>query len=198
MTDESFFEKIMKKLNEISSRKEPPTEKEKDFLMRLYSAICKSNCISEKSGWRVNWVVEKFKDNLATSPYEVVNAGQNVILNSGANLILRLICGQSNESFNAGHARIIVGNDSTPESPTQTGVLGKSSSANMARGCPAISGNKAVFQAAFGQNQANFEWNEICISSKNTAMNRKVLTGFGTKPSTEIWVVQASVEIVNA
>ena len=198
MLEENLFNKIMKKLDEISKSPGELTEKEESLLRKLYFSVCKADKISDRSGWKVSWKVSKYKDENSTQPYEVVNAGQNVILNSGANLMLKLICGESSEFLNGGYAKIIVGDNSSAESSSQTGPLGNHSSANMARGFPAISGNKAVFEAAFGQGKANFAWNEICISSKYTPINRKVIQGFGTKPSTEIWVVQAALEIVSA
>lgn len=195
----TFYEKIRKRLTYLEQNPKKISEEEMSVLLSLYKHLCKATSLSEKSGWRVNWKVSKYRSENDLEPYTVVDAGQNIITNTGASEMIKLVCGKSIVPFNEFNARIVVGNSSVAEEATQTGPLGmNTSSAKMSKGFPVTDGSTAYFEAAFGTNQANFEWNEICISNGNVAMNRKVLEDFGTKPKGEIWIVRASVEIVNS
>ena len=96
-----------------------------------------------------------------------------------------------------------VGTDTTPENASQTGVIAQSGNrayANMDGGYPQVDGRTATFRASFGDDSANFAWNEASISNGtgvgSIAMNRKVST-MGTK-SGGTWTLQMTISLVSA
>lgn len=202
---------VFKMMEEIlSNMKENPdsiTEQDKNFLKRIYFDLCKSLKFSEHSAWAVEWCVEKWhsmEEKLSGAlPYETVKSGQNIILNAGATEMLKLICGTGGTAYNTSNAKIYVGTDTTAENASQTGVIAQSSNrayANMDSGYPKVDGRTATFRASFGDDSANFAWNEASVTNGtgvgSVAMNRKVST-MGTK-SGGTWTLQITISLVSA
>lgn len=201
---------IVKKLNqlldEMIANPDKVTDSDRENLNSLYSKLCKAMGISEHSQWRVEWRVEKWLDTAkklaGLAPDEVSVATQNIILDGGANEMLKLITGTGGTAYSNGNARIFVGTNSTAENPAQTGVLASGSgvaSAVMDSGYPVVSDRQAVFRASFGDESANFAWNEFAISNGNgagaVALNRKVAS-LGTK-ATGTWTLQITVSVTS-
>lgn len=201
---------IVKKLNqlldEMIANPNKVTDSDRDKLNSLYSKLCKALGISEHSQWRVEWRVEKWLDTAkklaGIAPDEVSFATQNIILDGGANEMLKLITGTGGTAYSNGNARIFVGTNSTTENSAQTGVLASGSSvasAVMESGYPVVSDRQAVFRASFGDDSANFAWNELAISNGNgagaVALNRKV-DSLGTKV-TGTWTLQITVSVTS-
>lgn len=162
---------------------------------------------SEHSAWAVEWTVEKWhsiEEKLAgIAPYETVTTGQNIILDGGANEMLKIICGTGGTAYNTTNAKIYVGTDTTSENASQTGVIaqgGNKAYANMDSGYPKVDGRTATFRASFSEGEANFAWNEASITNGtgvgSVAMNRKVST-MGTK-SGGTWTLQLTISLVSA
>lgn len=192
-----------------SFEKNPDSVSEEDIqnMESLYSKLCKRLGISEHSQWRVEWQVEKWADTARKiagfSPDEVVCAGQNIILDTGANEMLKLITGTGGTAFNASNSYIYVGTDSTAENASQTGVISTGANrayAGMDTGYPMVSSRQMVYRASFGDTSANFAWNEAAIlngtGANAVAMNRKVST-LGTKAS-GTWTLQITISLTSA
>lgn len=193
----SAYNLIAPILDRMSENLDSVTDEDRALLLKLYHKLCQASSISEKSAWVCRWVIEKFKSKEDKVPYAVENFGQNVITNAGALEMLRLICGQSAYPYDAANATITVGNDNTPEDPSQTGVIAQKpnqSTAGMDSGYPKVQGNSMIFSATFDEDFANFTWNEVSVSNGISAMNRKVLDGTNTK-SGDIWIVRCTISI---
>lgn len=192
-----------------SFEKNPDSVSEEDIqnMESLYPKLCKRLGISEHSQWRVEWQVEKWADTARKiagfAPDEVVCTGQNIILDTGANEMLKLITGTGGTAFNASNSYIYVGTDSTAENASQTGVISTGAnraSAGMDTGYPMVSSRQMIYRASFGDTSANFAWNEAAIlngtGANAIAMNRKVAT-LGTKAS-GTWTLQITISLTSA
>lgn len=200
------YDKMMRMLEAMQKNPDKVSEADKNALNKLYASLCKSLGISEHSQWRVEWKVEKWFDTarklMGLAPDEVLVEAQNVILDSGANEMLKLIAGTGGTAFSNENAYIYVGTDNTPENAAQVGVLATGSNvayAPMDSGYPAVSGRSLVYRATFDDATANFAWNEASISNGTGGnavfMNRKVAQ-MGTK-ATGTWVLQITVQVAD-
>ena len=195
-------------LNEMQEHPETVTDEDRSALKKIHSALCKALGISEHLDWKIEWIVDKWHstaDMLAgVAPYETVRDSQNIVLDSGANEILKLISGTGGTAFNNANARIVVGNVATAENATQTGVLATGSNraeAVMDSGYPQVSGRTVTYRATFGEGAAKFDWREACIlngsisNSGTIAMNRKV-SNMGTKEE-GTWTMQIVITLLS-
>lgn len=203
----AVYEMMIKTLAKMKEHPENVSDTEKSILTKIYFDLCKSLNFSEHSAWAVEWTVEKWhnmQDKLSgLKPYEVVSTGQNIILDGGANEILKIICGTGGTVYNTSNAKIYVGTDTTSENASQTGVIasgGNKAYANMDSGYPKVDGRTATFRASFSEGEANFAWNEASITNGtgvgSVAMNRKVST-MGTKNG-GTWTLQLTISLVSA
>lgn len=203
----ALYRKISSILDQMEKHPESITEKEKDMLSKLYSQICKALGISEHSQWRVTWQVEKWKDTARKlagfAPDDIAMETQNIILDVGANEILRVLAGTGGQAYDANNAYIYVGTDTTRESADQIGVIATGANrayAGMDIGYPVVTGRQAIYRASFGDTSANFQWAESAIvngtGANAVAMNRKVVN-LGTKV-TGTWTLQITLSIVSA
>lgn len=192
-----------------SFEKNPDSVSEEDIqnMESLYSKLCKRLGISEHSQWRVEWQVEKWADTARKiagfAPDEVVCTSQNIILDTGANEMLKLITGTGGTAYNAANSYIYVGTDSTAENASQTGVISTGANrayAGMDTGYPMVSSRQMIYRSSFGDTSANFAWNEAAIlngtGANAVAMNRKVST-LGTKAS-GTWTLQITISLTSA
>lgn len=203
----SLFKRMNSMLNEMKNNPEKVTEEDRNNLSKLYSLICKTLGISEHSRWEVQWRVEKWADTAKKlagfAPDEVCTETQNIILDTGANEMLKLIAGTGGTAFSNANAYIFVGTDTTPENASQTSVIasgGNRAYAKMDSGYPSVSGRQVIYRSSFGDEAANFAWNEAAITNGSgvgaIAMNRKVAS-LGTK-ATGTWTIQITVSLVSA
>lgn len=201
------YELFSNLLKEMNAHPEKVTDEDRSFLKNLYSQLCKALNYSEHSVWCVKWVIEKWnsmEEKLSgVAPYEVVTDSQNIILDAGANEMLKLICGTGGTSYSNANAKIYVGNNSTAENASQTGVIASGSErayANMDSGYPVVDGRTVTFRATFGDGSANFVWNEASVTNGtgvgSIALNRKV-SAMGTKNG-GTWTLQMTVSVVSA
>lgn len=204
---DALYKKMSTILDQMAEHPETVTEEQKNKLSALYSKICKAVGISEHSQWRCTWEVFKWSDTarkLAGLPCDDYSCEtQNIILDVGANEILRIIAGTGGQAYDANNAYIYVGTDTTREDATQTGLIATGVNrayAGMDIGYPVVNGRQAIYRASFGDNSANFSWNESSIvngtGTNAVAMNRKVST-LGTKV-TGTWTLQITLSIVSA
>lgn len=152
----------------------------------------------ESLTWRVRWELRKFRGG-EVEPYEVLTGAGNLILDEGAGLVLDRLIGVAVTPLDNSNAYIGVGDSSTAESPSQTGLLGTSVYyKGMDAGYPQRSGRSATWRATFGGTEANFAWNEWTVANANSNsalnLNRKV-AAMGTKPSGEVWQLTVTVTV---
>lgn len=201
------YQQMMNLLDSFEKNPDSVSEEDIQNMESLYPKLCKRLGISEHSQWRVEWQVEKWADTARKiagfAPDEVVCTGQNIILDTGANEMLKLITGTGGTAFNASNSYIYVGTDSTAENASQTGVIATGASrasAGMDTGYPMVSSRQMVYRASFGDTSANFAWNEAAIlngtGANAVAMNRKVST-LGTKAS-GTWTLQITISLTSA
>lgn len=210
MNNKTFTDIIMKKINTIlddfQKNPEKMTDADKSALEKLYSSLCKAMGVSEHSQWRVTWEVRKWLDDAKRlagfEPYEVITETQNIILDTGANEMLKLITGTGGTAYSAANAYLYVGSDNSPENAAQTGILATGSNRAFAAvdaGYPTVTGRQMVYQATFGNNDANFAWNEASIVNGTgvnaVSMNRKV-SSFGTKTQGS-WSLRITVSLTS-
>lgn len=203
-----LMQKVNAVLDDFKNHPEKMTDTDRSALEKLYSKICKTTGISEHSQWRVTWEVSKWMDDAKRlagfEPYEVCTETQNIILDTGANEMLQLITGTGGTAFSATNTYLYVGTDNSPENAAQTGILASGNNrayAALDAGFPAVTGRQMVFQATFGNNDANFAWNEASIVNGTgvnaVAMNRKVPTpSFGTKTQGS-WSLKITVSLTS-
>lgn len=203
---EFLIKLLERKLKKIEENPNLVSNKKRAQLEDLYGSLIKCLGISESGKWCIKWEVEKFKDREAYNahkPFETCVSTQNVILNDGANNMLKVICGISGAvPYDNANAQIGIGTNTTPESPEQTGLLATGSEVfykRMETGYPQVSGRVMVFKSVYDTNEANFTWNEFAIVNGTgvggIAMNRKV-QNLGTK-TTGIWSLQITVTVTS-
>ena len=125
---------------------------------------------------------------------------KNVLLEEGINELWTLVCSSSGTKFDNANSYLGVGDGTTAEDATQTGLQGTNKCYKAVdSGYPTYgTDKKATWKATFGENDANFDWNEFTVangsddSAKN--LNRKV-SSQGTKQSGQIWELTIEITI---
>jgi len=113
----------------------------------------------------------------------------NLGLNEGINELWTLVCGTGATKFDSTNAYTGVGDSSTSENATQTGLQAATNKQYKAMdsGYPTYGSNqKATWKSTYGTGDANFTWNECTVANGNSDsaknLNRKVQS-MGTKTS---------------
>lgn len=100
-------------------------------------------------------------------------------------------------AFNASNARIGVGDSSTAFAASQTDLQAATNKfRKLIDSAPARTNNSVDFTSSFALAEANYAWNEIGLfnsPSGDHMATRRTLSGFGTKTSSEQWVVTLTV-----
>ena len=138
-------------------------------------------------------------------PYAIDESEHNCFLIEGMNEMWNLILGLTATPFNSSNAYIGVGDGTTAESESQTGLQGTNKYyKGMATGYPkgpADAGDKkAVFRSVFGADEANFAWNEVTVANggSDAAKNMlRIVAAKGTKSSGEEWTAEVEVQFQN-
>ena len=207
--ESTAYKAISAMLERAAENPEGLNDAQKEQLKSLRALLNKALAFSEHVAWEVHWRVEKFlsktlEDVLSSGekPYEVCSDVQNIILDTGANEMLKLIGGVSGATaFSAANAKIYVGSDATAEAASQTGVLATTNKAfaAMDAGYPSVSGRTIVFRASFDDSSANFAWRESAVTNGSgvgaISMNRKV-SSLGTKV-TGTWTLQITISLTS-
>lgn len=195
----NLFNRVSEVLDNMKKNPDAVTDRDRNLLSNLYSKICKPLGISEHCRWEVKWQVEKWFDTARKiagfDPDEVICDTQNIVVNGGAELILKLITGtQSTASaYDSAHAKILVGSSSTPATVSDTSITG--ASASMEPSYPQVNSREMVFRSSFSDAVANFDWREIGVTNGTTLMNRKVVN-MGTK-NQGTWTVQLTITLTS-
>jgi hypothetical protein len=123
----------------------------------------------------------------------------NIALNEGLQELIDIICGLGTPiRWDNANARLGVGDSSSAESATQTGLQASTNKTYKAMDAnyPARTNQTAEWRATFGANDANYAWEEYTVvnaaddTGKN--LNRKT-SSKGTKQSGESWVLSLQI-----
>jgi len=123
---------------------------------------------------------------------------QNVALNEGLQLMLDLLIGAGGTVFSEANAYLGVGDSTTSEDATQTGLQASTNKLYKAMDTsyPQRSAQTVDWRATFGTSDANFAWEEFTVanggSDASVNLNRKV-TSKGTKSSGETWTLSLQI-----
>lgn len=174
--------------------------------------------INEAVRLKTEWRIDKFNDpnnfiaealqKSVTLEEAIMLAGEdylgsetfdgNVALNEGLQELIDIVCGIGTPTkWDNTNARLGVGDSSTAESASQTGLQGTNKTFKaMDTGYPQRSGQTAEWRATFGAAEGNHGWQEFTVvnaaddTGKN--LNRKV-SDKGTKQSGETWTASLKI-----
>ena len=124
----------------------------------------------------------------------------NIFLTEGIEYIWKAVTGVTGlVPFDSANAHIGVGDGTDPESPDQTGLTGTNKYYKLVdSGYPQVSGNKVIFRATFGPDEANFAWNEWTVANgpddTYVNLNRKQ-ESLGTKAAGSTWILTVELSI---
>ncbi len=143
---------------------------------------------------KTRFIVRRFADDEAhrrDQPYKVSEVEGNIGLNEGIAELLDLACGLGTPTaYNNANARVGVGDSTTAEAATQTGLLGTNTAFKaMDATYPSRSAQTVSFRGTFGGTEANFAWQEFTVdngATPNKNLVRKV-SAQGTKTSGQTW-----------
>lgn len=126
----------------------------------------------------------------------------NLLLNDGITVLLNLLTttGSSPTAYSSANTYIGVGDSSTAEAASQTGLQATTNKLWKAMDStyPQVSGQTATWQATFTGAEANFAWNEFTIvnasTDSGTNLCRKV-SAQGTKVVDQVWTIVYTVTL---
>lgn len=161
--------------------------------------------------WQCRTRVDKYRPG-ETEPYDVLRVDGNLLMYYGASLLWEWAIGNGTSTsaddltyLDAANAFIGVGDSTTAAAETQTDLQASTNKVRrgMNSGYPShtdggASTSAAVeFQATFGSNDANFDWEEWGLfnaSFGGRMINRKV-EDLGTKTAGNVWVITVELGI---
>jgi len=156
--------------------------------------------LTEKAVWTIRKFASK-EDYIKGNFYEESIIKGNILLNEGINTIWTLVAGGSATPFNSSNSYLGVGDSTTSESPTQTGLQATTNKLYKAvdSGYPIYGANEEIiFITTFNESEANFPWNEFTVANGNSDsavnLNRKV-SSQGTKISGQIWELALKIKL---
>lgn len=170
--------------------------------------------IAEKFNYKTLWTIRRFADDAAfaaDTPTPVLDAEGNelpavseiqgnLLLNEGIALLLDLLIGAGGTAYNNANSYIGVGDSSTAESASQTGLQAATNKTYkaMAATYPQRTSQTVTWRAVFASGDANYAWAEFTIvnasTDTGTNLNRKTSTQ-GTKASGQVWTLDVTVTI---
>lgn len=158
--------------------------------------------------WHINWTIYKWNNakdkELGKEPDEIIEPEGNLLLACGVSEFLKLLSGLGGTPYNAENTRICIGSNSTLEKFYQCGILASDenkATAKMDEGFPYIGddGIGLYYQASFGENEANFVWNEVSVQNGegvgSIALNRK--TDYWGQKTGGVWTVRVRMSITD-
>lgn len=181
--------------------------------------------VKEKVGFKTEWRIDKFRDptgeiaNILRAGAKVEDVARqfpeafigstmeegNIALLEGLYLLTGLISGIDTLSakWDSSNAYLGVGDSSTAESASQTGLQGSNKTyKGMDATYPQRAANEGAseqyveWRATFGADEANYAWNEFTVANGNSDaaknLNRKVAAK-GTKASGETWTLSLKI-----
>lgn len=168
--------------------------------------------------YKTQWIIERYPDqahfergeskdvpDIAGPPGSMLPARSvidgNVLLNGGITALLNIITGVgANAPWNAGNARIGVGDSSLAANATQTGLNAATNKEwnTMSANFPTVANQTATWQTAFGANNAVFAWQEFTVvnaANDNGDNINRVANNQGTKVAGQVWTVSVAITL---
>lgn len=113
---------------------------------------------------------------------------------AGLQFLVKAAIGQGT-FFNAGNARLGVGNGTTAFNAAQTDLQGTSKFRKvMDEGYPVVAANEITFKSTFDTADANFTWSEWGVFNADSGgvMLNRVLENNGTKRDNQTWILEVT------
>lgn len=162
----------------------------------------------EKMIEKAVWTIRKFhgdrdvydawmRGEEGNEPYEVSEIEGNVLLNEGIAELHLLLTGGAGTHYGNANAYLGVGNSSTVEQATDTGLLGGSTEFQpMEATYPTYASQVTTWRAVYGSTEANFAWEEYTVvnasSDAGDNLNRKTESE-GTKTAGQTWTLDLAI-----
>lgn len=130
------------------------------------------------------------------TPYEVLE-GDNLLLTTGATLVLQRLGGISATALDATNGRMCVGDSATAASSSQTDLQAATNKfRQVVDAAPVVSGAQIQWVCTFGTGVANFAWNECGLAPAASGANlvNRLVQSFGTKVSLQ-WILTFTVNL---
>jgi len=111
------------------------------------------------------------------------------LTNDGAEVIAQRLM-DTGTAYDNANAHIGVGDGTTAFDKTQSDLIGTNKErAGMDSGYPSITGAQLTFRSTFGENDANFSWEEWAVFNDASAgdMLNRVVEDNGEKVSGHVW-----------
>lgn len=170
--------------------------------------------IEEKLFYKTRWIVRRYADDAAFAAglaSEAVDADGNVLpaesiiegnllLNEGIALLEDLLIGAGGTAYNNASAYLGVGDSTTAESASQTGLQAATNKTYKAQQAtyPQRSAQTITWRSVFAGSDANYAWQEFTIvnasTDTGTNLNRKV-SAQGTKAAGQTWTLDMTLTI---
>ena len=159
--------------------------------------------LKDKGKVKTRWIIRKYLNDEAyrmDRPYEKSVIEGNLLLNEGIALLWDLGIGAGGTAWDNTNAHIGVGDSSTAEDATQTGLQATTNKAyvGMETSYPSRSDQSVTWRAVFDGSTGNFDWNEFTVADGTddtaTNLNRKV-SAQGTKASGQTWTVDLQITL---
>lgn len=181
--------------------------------------------IQEKPNWYPEWTIRRFESTAdlkaqrkADEEFEILDLygekeaidlfgmpqtskfEHNLLLNEGINELFTIICSASSGTkFSNANAYIGVGDSSTAESASHTGLQASTNKLYVAMdgSYPTYgTSQKATWRSTYTSANGNFAWNEFTVANGNSDssmnLNRKV-SSQGTKQSGQTWEISLEI-----
>lgn len=202
--NDRLYNSILKQIQALKGK--PLAQSDMDNLAKIERAIHQARGVSEHFKWCFEVNVEKFGSMIeyiaGAKPFEISTVKENIVLDAGREEIVKLLTGVGGTAYSNTNAKIYVGDNTTAENASQTGVLATTNKAyaGMVTGYPTVSGGVATFQAVFGEDAANFEIRELSVTNGSgvgaIALNRRV-SDLGRKAQGTVWNVTATITLLS-
>lgn len=159
--------------------------------------------LTESFQYKTEWLIRKFADDGAfftDQPFEEIRIDGNLLLNEGITALLTLLTGGGGTAFNNAGSYIGVGDSTTAEAASQTGLSAATNKlyVGMAATYPIVAAQTVTFRSVFAAAQANWAWQEFSVANGSsdaaTNLNRKV-SNQGTKVNGQVWTVDVAITI---
>ena len=165
----------------------------------------------EKAIWKINRYANRedyerrvaYKEEEAKKIFNTPQSTEfkpNVLLDEGVNELWTILCSSGGTKFDNSNAYLGVGDGTTAEDTTQSGLVGSNKLYKaMDSGYPTYGTNReATWKSTFLETEANFGWQEFTVANGSSGaavnLNRKV-SDQGTKVSGQIWELTLQISL---
>ncbi len=157
--------------------------------------------ITEHVHRKTVWTIHRYANDekfAANNPYSISTIKENVLLNEGITELLKLLTGDTATAYDNSNARLGVGDSSTAENATHTGLQAATNKLwkGMEATYPQIAAQTVTFRAVFTTSEANYSWQEFTVTNaaddSGDNLNRKI-SDQGTKTAGQTWTLDLAI-----